>query len=282
MARAAATVRAYRSDWAAFATWCAAARVTPRPAAPSAVARYVDHLADRRTVATVRRRLAAVRAAHVDHGQPSPTDAAPVRLAVARAEWRQRDRATTTTPVSVAELRAMSCALPATLAGMRDRAVLLLGYGAGLRPGELVRLDVAHVRRVSTGLRVDVGRRPVVVPFGSAAELCAVDAWTRWQCGAALRRGPVFRAVDRHDHVGTARLSVKAITRIVRRAADRAALDPARFRGSSLRRGTVVAATERGASDAGIMAHTRHRSRRLVRRYMAGTARDGPTRPAAR
>ncbi len=282
MARATATLRAYRSDWAAFTTWCAAARVTPRPAAASAVARYVDDLADHRTVATVRRRLAAVRAEHVDHGQPSPTDAAAVRLAVARAEWRQRDRAKTATPVSVAELRAMSRALPATLAGLRDRAVLLLGYGAGLRPGELVRLDVAHVRRVPAGLRVDVGRRPVVVPFGSAAELCAVDAWTQWRHGASLRSGPAFRAVDRHEHVGTARLSVKAITRIVRRAADRAALDPARFRGSSLRRGTVVAATERGASDAGIMAHTRHRSRRLVRRYMAGTARGGPTRPTAR
>jgi len=282
MTRAAATRRAYRSDWTAFTAWCAAARVTPRPAAPSAVARYVDDLADHRTVATVRRRLAAVRAEHVDHGQPSPTDAAAVRLAVARAEWRQRDRATTATPVSVAELRAISRALPATLAGLRDRAVLLLGYGAGLRPGELVRLDVAHVRRVPAGLRIDVGRRPVVVPFGSATELCAVDAWTRWRHGAALRRGPAFRAVDRHEHVGTARLSVKAITRIVRRAADRAALDAARFRGSSLRRGTVVAATERGASDAGIMAHTRHRSRRLVRRYMAGTARGGPTRPAAR
>ena len=136
------------------------------------------------------------------------------------------DRAKTATPVSVAELRAMSRALPATLAGLRDRAVLLLGYGAGLRPGELVRLDVAHVRRVPAGLRVDVGRRPVVVPFGSAAELCAVDAWTRWRHGASLRSGPAFRAVDRHEHVGTARLSVKAITRIVRRAADRAGARP--------------------------------------------------------
>jgi len=42
MTRAAATRRAYRSDWTAFTTWCAAARVTPRPAAPSAVARAVE------------------------------------------------------------------------------------------------------------------------------------------------------------------------------------------------------------------------------------------------
>jgi site-specific recombinase XerD len=282
MPRSAATRRAYRSDWTAFASWCAGARRTARPASAGTVARYVDHLAAQRSVATVRRRLAAVRAAHVDHGHASPTDAAAVRLAVARAEWRQRDRATTTTAVSVPELRAMSRALPATLAGTRDRAVLLLGYGAGLRPGELVRLDVGHVRRVRAGLRVDVGRRPVVVPFGSAAELCAVDAWTRWRRAASVTDGPAFRAVDRHGRIDEGRLSVKAITRIVRRAADRAALDAARFRGSSLRRGTVVAATERGASDAGIMAHTRHRSRRLVRRYMAGSGAPAATPPADR
>lgn len=282
MTRSVATVRAYRSDWAAFTSWCARARLSARPASAGTVARYVDHLAARRSVATVRRRLAAVRAEHVDHGQPSPTDAAPVRLAVARAEWRQRERATTTTALTVADVRAMSRALPATLAGTRDRAVLLLGYGAGLRPGELVRLDVAHVRPVRAGLRVDVGRRPVIVPFGSAVELCAVEAWTRWRRSASLTTGPAFRAVDRHGRISRERLSVKAITRIVRRAADRAALDATRYRGSSLRRGTVVAATEHGASDAGIMAHTRHRSRRLVRRYMAGSSAPGATPPAAR
>ncbi|HEV2310043.1 MAG TPA: tyrosine-type recombinase/integrase [Acidimicrobiia bacterium] len=282
MTRSAATVRAYRSDWAAFASWCDTKRLASRPASAGTVARYVDHLADRRSVATVRRRLAAVRAQHFDHGQPSPTDTAPVRLAVARAEWRQRDRATTTTPLSVADVRAISRALPDTVAGARDRAVLLLGYGAGLRPGELVRLDVAHVRRVRAGLRVDVGRRPVIVPFGSANELCAVDAWVRWRRAAPLGPGPAFRAVDRHGHLGEERLSAKAITRIVRRAAARASLDSTLFRGSSLRRGTVVAASEHGASDAGIMAHTRHRSRRLVRRYMEGNRPPGTTPSAAR
>jgi len=276
MARAAATVRAYRSDWAAFASWCATRGLTARPATPGTVARYVEHLAARRTVATVRRRLAAVRAQHVDHGQPSPTGTAPVRLAVARAEWRQREQATTTTPLSVRDLRAMSRALPATLAGARDRAVLLLGYGAGLRPGELVRLEAPQVRSVSTGLRVEVGDRPVLVPFGSAAELCAVDAWNRWQRVASIRVGSAFRPIDRHGRLGADPLSAKAITRIVRRAARGAALDPDRFRGLSLRRGTVVAATERGASDAGIMAHTGHRSRRLVRRYMADSPPVSP------
>jgi integrase len=266
--RAASTARAYRSDWAAFTAWCAASGLTSFPAAVGTVARYLDDVAASHTVATVRRRLAAVRAAHLDAGATSPTGAAPVRLAVARAEWRQRGRARSTVPLSVEELRSMSRSLPPSLAGQRDRALLLLGYGAGLRPGELVRLGTRDVRRVGAGLQVRIPRGPVVVPFGSAPELCAVDAWTQWDRAARLTGGPAFRGVDRHGRLAEPGLGPKAVTRIVRRSAAAAGLDPARYHGLSLRRGMVAAATAQGVSDARIMQHTGHRSRRLVRRYM--------------
>jgi integrase len=266
--RAASTTQAYRADWAAFTAWCAARGVPSFPAVATTVARHLDDVARSHKVATVRRRLAAVRAAHLDAGAASPTGAASVRLAVARAEWRQRGQERSTVPLGVEELRSMSRALPASLAGDRDRALLLLGYGAGLRPGEIARLATRDVRRVGAGLWVRTARGLVVVPFGSAPELCAVDAWTRWRRAAGLTGGAAFRGVDRHGRLGEPGLSPKAVTRIVRRSAAAAGLDPARYQGLSLRRGMVAAATAQGASDAGIMQHTGHRSRRLVRRYM--------------
>lgn len=275
--RAASTVRAYEADWNAFRAWCHARRLAPLPAAATTVAAYLDDVASQHKVATVRRRLAAVRAAHLDAGAPSPTGAAPVRLAVARAEWHQRGQARSTVPLGVEELRAMSRAVPASLAGRRDRALLLLGYGAGLGPGELARLAVTDLRPVAAGLSVQIPRGTVVIPFGSAPELCAVDAWTRWRDAAGLTRGAAFRAVDRHGRVADTGLGPKAVQRIVRRGAARAGLDPARYHGLSLRRGMVVAATVQGATDDGIMQHTGHRSRRLIRRYMTDPDR-GPVR----
>lgn len=266
--RAPATERAYRADWAAFNVWCAARGSTPLPAAATTVARYLDDVARSQKVATVRRRLAAVRAAHLDAGSESPTGAAPVRLAVARAEWRQRGSEDPTVPLGVEELRAISRALPATLAGRRDRALLLLGYGAGLRPGELARLATRDVRLVGAGLRVQIARGVVVVPFGSAPELCAVAAWQQWRRAAGIADGWALRAIDRHGRLGRSGIGAKAVTRIVRRAAATAGLDPVRYRGLSLRRGMVAAATAQGVSAARIMEHTGHRSRRLVRRYM--------------
>ena len=78
-------------------------------------------------------------------------------------------------------LRRMSAALPRTRAGARDRAILLLGYGAALRRTELVDLDVADVQvEPGVGLAVALPRGRIVVPPGSVPLTCAVKAWTAW------------------------------------------------------------------------------------------------------
>ncbi len=266
--RAAATEHAYARDWDEFAAWCRGRGARALPATGATVAAYVDDVVTRHRVTTVRRRLAAIRARHVDHARRTPTDAAVVRAAVARAEWRRRADHRPTAPLGVAELRALSGALSDGLAGTRDRSLLLLGYGAGLRPGELVSLDVLDVLVVPTGLAVSVARGDVFVPHGSDDLLCAVRAWRAWSKASGARSGPAFRPIDRHGRLGDAALGTKAVTRVVQRSAARAGLDHARYSGRSLRRGMVLAATEQGASEGGIMAHTGHRSRRLVRRYM--------------
>jgi site-specific recombinase XerC len=165
----------------------------------------------------------------------------------------------------------MSLCLPATPSGARDHALLLVGYGAGLRRTEIVGLDVADLSvDDDRGLRVRLARGDVWIPRGSAPHVCAVRAWRRWREHLFAPCGPAFRAVDRHGHVGAARLSDRAVTIIVRRAAARAGLDPDLYTGRSLRLGLVLAAASAGASDAAIMRQTGHRTRRLVRSYVDG------------
>ncbi|MBM3692007.1 MAG: hypothetical protein FJW77_01725 [Actinobacteria bacterium] len=217
--------------------------------------------------------------AHLDAGVASPTDADVVRAAVSRAAWRSRHAVTTAMPISVQDLRRISRAIPATTGGCRDRALILVGYGAALRPGELVALRASDVAVTRRGLRIETRRGTVSVPPGSAPELCAVRAWREWAARVDLGSGPAFRSVDRHGRVGRVALGEHAVRRVVRRAAAAAGLDPTRFQGLSLRRGMVSAAAEAGVSRRVIMRQTGHRSDRLVRDYVR--ARAGPLRSAA-
>lgn len=262
------TLAAYRSDWADFVRWCAARGLEPLPAAGEAMAAYVDDRAATLRVGTLQRRLAAIRAVHLAAGLAVPSDAPGVTAAMTRARWRQRHVVAATNPITVEELRAMSRALPVTTIGVRDRAAILLGFGAALRPGELVGLAAADVTVGPAGLRVRTSRGSLLVPYGSAPELCAVAAWTRWVEVAGLTDGPALRPVDRRGVIGAAALGEKAVGRIVRRAAVAAGLDEARFRGLSLRRGMVDAAAAHGSSRRAIMRQTGHRSERLVRAYL--------------
>jgi site-specific recombinase XerD len=262
------TAAAYEHDWAHFVAWCRSRGVRSLPTEPSTVVAYLDDLTRTRRVSTAQRRLAAIRHAHLDAGHANVTAAAEVQAAVTQAKWRHRELLSTTQPITVEDLRAMSLALPTTMTGLRDRALLLVGYGAALAPRELVRLSTQAVTSRPVALRVALGRGPVFVPAGSAPELCAVDAWRRWRRVAPAGEGPAFVPIDRHGRPGSVALGEKAIGRIVRRAAGRAGLDPDRFSGLSLRRGMVAAATAHGVDEAGIASQTGHRSPRLVRRYM--------------
>ena len=264
------TRRAYRSDWSDFSAWCARHRFVPLPAAPATVAAYLRDRADLLAPATVARRLAGIVDMHRGSGFTSPRDDPCVREALAAAEWRYRARRRPTTPLDVESLARMSLCLAPTTSGTRDRSLLLLAYGAALRRTEVVGLDVRDVSLTSDkALRITLPRGSITVPPGSQPHLCASRAWLRWLQRSGADHGPAYRPVDRHGNVHAARLSDAAVTSIVRRAAQRAGLDPNRYSGRSLRLGMVLAAHAHGASDEDIMRQTGHRTRRLVREYRA-------------
>ena len=174
MSRAANTQRAYASDVRDFAAWCAARGRPACPAAPADVAAYLRERAEVLAPATVARRLAAIVAAHHRLGFESPRDDPDVRHALASIEWHHRTRRRPTRPLDAESLARLSLCLPATVTGTRDRALLLLGYGAALRRTELVALDVPDVVVDDDDvLRITSSRGRVAIPPGSRPHLCA-------------------------------------------------------------------------------------------------------------
>ena len=274
---AANTTRAYRADWADFTAWCAAHQLTPLPAPPTTVALYLTDRAKTCKASTLARRLCAIAGAHKEAGALSPTTDSTVRLilsGIRRAKGtKQEGKVPTLTP----ELRTMVEALPDTLLGRRDRALLLLGFAGAFRRSELVALDVGDVEQKTEGLVVTLRRsktdqegegRKIGIPYGAYPLSCPVRALLTWTAAAGIAGGPLFRRFDRHGRLLPLRLSDKAVARIVQRRAAAVGLDPKKYGGHSLRAGLATAAAAAGKPERVIMQQTGHKSIPMVRKYI--------------
>jgi integrase len=299
-ARGEGTRRAYRSAWAGYVAWCRDLCREPLAGDPETIAMYAVRRADAGcALSTIRVDLAAIRTAHLLAGVPLDLrDArlAPVLEGIARSKGaRPRRQAAPAVPDV---LRAMLAALGTRAAPgkdallARDRAMLLLGFGAALRRSELVGLSIGDVTVVpGRGLRILVrrsktdqqGRGEAVAVWANPAEpgFCpeaALAAWLAHRHQAedlrdadsepARAERPLFCGLTKAGRLTGAALSDKAVVRLVKQAATAAGLDPARFSGHSLRAGLATAAGDAGAGLAELMRQTRHRSTEVALGYL--------------
>src|SRR3984957_17686293 len=151
------TLRLYASDWAAFVNWCRLAAAAPLPAAPATVATYLATLGEQLSAGALARRAAAIAAKHRQHGLASPaSDPAVTTLLRHARRTATRRRAP---PPTVARLTRMATACPGDLAGLRDRALLLLSV-AGLGRAALVSLDGEQVHFIEAGVHLVLSNQP--------------------------------------------------------------------------------------------------------------------------
>ncbi|RAI42923.1 site-specific integrase [Rhodoplanes roseus] len=281
--KAASTRAAYRADWQHFRLWAEAHGEGALPAAHSAVAAYLVEMADQGlSVSTIGRRLAAVSHAHRLAGHAEPSSAEPIK-AVLRGIRRTLGVAPARKEPAVAgTLAAMLAQMPDTLVGLRDRALLLIGFSGALRRSELVGLDVADIGRCADGIVLTLafsktdqeGRgQAIAVPHGVTLQpVAALDAWLS---AAAITEGPVFRPIDRFGRVGATRLTDRSVALVIKRWATAAGLDPTLFAGHSLRAGFVTQALGVGVDPLDVARVTRHRRLETLQAYDRRTAFDG-------
>lgn len=112
-----------------------------------------------------------------------------------------------------------------------------------------------------------VGRR-VGIPYGANPATCPVRVLQAWLDLAGITTGPLFRSINRHGRFQAGRLAGLDLARIVKKLAERAGLDAAKYAGHSLRAGHATSAAIAGASERSIMNQTGHRSVQMVRRYI--------------
>ena len=289
IAKAPSTLRAYAADWRHFVDWAAAHDLQALPARPDTIALYLTALAQTHKPATITRRLTSITKAHRANGFASAATVS--ELAVGETlKGIRRSLGTAQkqkTPLLTADLLQVLAHLPMSLAGIRDRALLLVGYAGALRRSELAGLDLEDVAWVEEGAVLMLRRsktdqegqgRQVAIPRGAHAQTCPVRALGEWINQAEITKGALFRPVDRHGRLRGGRLHPDAVGAIVKRALSRAGFHAGPYGGHSLRAGFATQAAKNGATAFDIMRQTGHRSIATVSRYVrdAQIFRDTP------
>jgi hypothetical protein len=207
------TLRLYAADWTRFSEYCASTGARALPAAPTTVAAFLTEAGPGRAART--RRLAAIDHRHRRHSLPCPGADPRVRAALKAARRQAPSRPRPPAP-SAAALRHMALRCPRDLAGLRDRALLLL-LGLGLSRQLVVGLQAEMLRWAEDGVRAE--GPSLWLPRLDRHDLCPCRALEDWLKSSATRYGPVFRKVTRWGTVEPKALGADAFRFILARRA---------------------------------------------------------------
>jgi len=279
-AKAPATLKAYRNDWRDFESWCRDHQLLSLPSTPETVALYIADRASTLASGTIARRLTSITKAHQAAGF---TDSPATKRHFVVGETLKGIRRTIGTaqhgkaPLLSADIRRIITARREDLLGLRDAALVLVGFAGGFRRSELAGIHIYDLKFSVDGVVVSVRKsktdqegagREVGLPFGASQETCPVRALRQWLDTAGIREGPVFRAVQRYGHVSRRGLHRDSIGKLLKRAAGRAGLKVEELGGHSLRAGCVTQAAMNGVREFVIMKQTGHKTVTTLRRYI--------------
>ena len=275
-ARADRTLDEYAAQWRRFEDWCGRRNLEAIPCEPGTLALYISDLASRLKPASIAMAMSAIGYCHAAAGlaQPNKHPSVVELWAGTRRSLGMAQRRVS--PLVVDQLATISRALPRTLAGLRDRALLVLGLAGAMRRSELVALTVGDVQFASGGglllyvsrSKTDQEARGVRIGIarGNDPLTCPERTLRAWLKASRLERGPLFRSV-RGKRLG-ASLTGAAVALVIKRAAAAVGLDASSYSGHSLRAGLATSAARAGKADRAIMQQGRWSGRSMVDRYV--------------
>ena len=286
------TNKAYAADWKHFARWCRLKGTEPLPPSPEMIGLYLTDLAaptgpsPALTVTTIDRRLSGLAWNYAQRGFSLDRKDRHIASVLAGIKRKHARAPVQKEAILPEDILAMVATLPFDLRGLRDRAILLLGYAGGLRRSEIVSLDVGKDDTMGSGgwieildegvvltLNAKTGWREVEIGRGSSERTCPVHALEQWLLFAKIDFGPVFVRTSRNGKKALdTRLSDKHVARLIKATVlksgirsdlpekDRLAL----FSGHSLRAGLASSAE---VDERYVQKHLGHASAEMTRRY---------------
>lgn len=273
----ASTRKFYRIDYGIFAKWCDSLAYASLPATPETIVRFLTAQAQNGIKpATLIRRLSAIRMAHETKGYPTPTQHKGVKAVLKGIKREKGIAQKKKAPATAERIESMIVHCPTdTLAGLRDKALLLLGFAGAFRRSELVALTVDDIERTPEGIKVTIRKSKTdqegqgqIVAILNGTRFRVVDTLMEWLNAACIDDGHIFRPLKKGGQIQNVGLSDRSVANIVKHYAAKAGLTVDDFSAHSLRAGFITSGAAAGADLFKLMEISRHKKPETVIGYV--------------
>ena len=274
------TLRAYKSDFRDFGAFCAKHGLSSLPSEPKIVSIYLTHLSKNSKISTIRRRLVSISMVHklkghyLDTKHPIITENL---LGIKRVKGSfQKGKK----PILINHLKSIVNVIDEQkceeIKKLRDRSIMLIGFGGGFRRTELISIDHEDLEFVPEGLKITIRRSKTDqfgegmikgLPYFSNEVYCPVASLKRWLEISKIKSGPIFRRFSKGSLLTDKRLTDQSVVLLMKEYLNLAGIENKNFAGHSLRAGFATVAAESGADERSIMAMTGHKTTQMVRIY---------------
>lgn len=197
----------------------------------------IEARVNHRALSTIRRRLATIRLWHIASNLPSPHEAKVVGLLLKGIAKEQRGTRAVrkAMPVLDADIKRMVEAMDLSLMkGLRDRALLLVGFDGAFRRSELVRLTLEIIEKRPEGLLIELPfskadqqakGQIIAISTSPGSAYCPVNALNEWLAASQCKSGLIFKRMHKGNKVGDAGLSAQTVSWIVKESLERIGFD---------------------------------------------------------
>jgi site-specific recombinase XerD len=200
------TIRAYRSDFLQYQTWCSHNNIDSIPATAEVIAEYVDYLSTIRKSATIRRRINSLGTVLKLSKHYNPNNQPEVILAIKRMHRKIGRAQQQATPLTKPLLNQLLSTCDDSTRGLRNQVLLRLGYETMRRRSELCAFKFEDIRQAPNGKPAIKLNFSKTDQFGTGKILPIsqelFDLLEKWR-SMISDEGYILRSINRHGHFGS-------------------------------------------------------------------------------
>ena len=275
------TLRAYKSDFKDFAAFCAKHGFNSMPTEPKVVSLYLTHLSSNSKISTLRRRLVSLGVVHKLKGHYLDTKHPVIIENLMGIKRKKGSIQTGKKPILINHLKQIINVIDQQkiekIKKLRNRTLILIGFGGGFRRTELISIDYEDLDFVEEGVKITLRKSKTDqfgegllkgLPYFTNEKYCPVTSLKNWINLSQIKTGPIFRRFAKGSILTGHRLTDQSVVLIIKDCLKLAGIENQNFSGHSLRSGFATVAAESGADERSIMAMTGHKTTQMVRRYI--------------